>query len=74
VYTFLDPAEQSRAVVAGYIIGILVGCLIVFFIVHFVIKFRRWLTEDKLHKTGKFSLNTRDRSGDVERAEFRHEK
>jgi hypothetical protein len=74
VYSFLDPAKQSRGVVAGYIIGILVGCLIVFFIVHFVIKLRRWVTEDKMHKTGKFSLHTRDRSDDVEKADLHVEK
>jgi hypothetical protein len=58
VYSFLDTRLHRRSIVAAYIIGILVGTVIMFFIVHFLIKLRRWLTEDKMGRTGIFSSRT----------------
>jgi hypothetical protein len=55
VYAFLDRQIHSQGVIAGYVIGILVGAIIMFFIVHFLIKLRRWITEDKMGMTGRFS-------------------
>ncbi|KAF2436398.1 hypothetical protein EJ08DRAFT_578633 [Tothia fuscella] len=73
VYSFLDPKNHSRGVIAGYIIGILVGTIIVFFIVHFVIKGRRWVIEEKMGKRGKFTLG-RVSGEDIERADVYVEK
>ncbi|KAF2268844.1 hypothetical protein CC78DRAFT_565284 [Lojkania enalia] len=55
VYDFLDSRTNSQGIVAGYIIGILAAAIIVFLIVRYVIKFRVWITEQKLGKTGKFT-------------------
>jgi hypothetical protein len=54
VYSFLDDTKKGgRGRVAGYIIGILVAAIIVFIIVRYLILLRKWVTETKLHKTGK---------------------
>ncbi|KAE9980204.1 hypothetical protein EG328_000438 [Venturia inaequalis] len=55
VYDFLDETTHSKAIVAAYILGVLAAIIIIFVIVHFLIKFRRWLTEDKFGKRGRFS-------------------
>ncbi|KAI5467612.1 hypothetical protein BGZ63DRAFT_499378 [Mariannaea sp. PMI_226] len=56
VYSFLDYHHvKGRGIVAAYIMGILVGSVIIFCLVWCVIWFRRWLTETKLHKEGKFA-------------------
>lgn len=55
VYSFLDIQRHGSGVVAGYIIGILVASIVIFLIVHFVIWLRRWITETKMGKMGKFS-------------------
>lgn len=55
VYDFLDIQKHGSGVVAGYIIGILVGSVIIFLIIHYLILLRKWITETKMHKMGKFS-------------------
>ncbi|TID17093.1 hypothetical protein E2P81_ATG09648 [Venturia nashicola] len=67
VYDFLDETTHSKGIVAGYIMGILAAIIIVFVLVHFVIRFRRWLTEDKLGKRGRFSSRQAYVPNDVER-------
>jgi hypothetical protein len=54
VYDFLDIQKHGRGVVAGYIIAILVGSVLIFVIVHYLIWLRKWITETKMHKMGKF--------------------
>ena len=55
VYDFLDIQEHGSGLVAGYIIGILVGAIVLFLIIRYVILLRKWVTESKMGKTGKFS-------------------
>ena len=59
VYNFLDIKEQGSGVVAGYIIGILVGAVVLFLIIRYLILLRKWITESKMGKAGKFSTSTR---------------
>ncbi|KAM7191775.1 hypothetical protein V8F20_009138 [Naviculisporaceae sp. PSN 640] len=58
-YDFLDPSKQ-RAWVAAYVFGIAVGGLLVFGIVTGMIWLRKWITEKKLGKTGKFAARNRN--------------
>jgi hypothetical protein len=53
-YDFLDPEEQG-GLVAAYVFGIAVGCLIVCWAVWGVIWLRKFVTERKLGKHGRFS-------------------
>ena len=55
VYDFLNIQEHGSGVVAGYIIGILVGAVVLFLIIRYLILLRKWITESKMGKTGKFS-------------------
>ncbi|KAK5663759.1 hypothetical protein OQA88_4190 [Cercophora sp. LCS_1] len=59
-YGFLDPGKQ-HAFVAAYVFGIAVGALIVFGVVWGLIWLRKWVTETKLGKTGKFAHESRSR-------------
>jgi len=52
-YSFLDPAKGG--IVAAYCFGIAVGGIIVFGVVWGLIRLRKWLTEEKLGRRGKFS-------------------
>lgn len=54
VYDFLNIQEHGSGVVAGYIIGILAGSVVLFLIVRYLILLRKWITESKMGKTGKF--------------------
>jgi hypothetical protein len=53
-YSFLDPGRQG-GLVAAYVFGIAVGCLIIFGVVWGIIWLRKYITETKLGKTGKFT-------------------
>ncbi|KAK5992472.1 hypothetical protein PT974_05879 [Cladobotryum mycophilum] len=65
-YSFLDyKAAHGRGYVAAYIIGIAAGIVIVFLIVRCLVWVRRWFTEKKLGKDGKFARQ-RDWSNDAE--------
>ncbi|CAK7226295.1 hypothetical protein SCUCBS95973_006152 [Sporothrix curviconia] len=56
VYSFLDPAQKGGSgLIAAYVFGIAVGCALVFAIVQGLIWVRRWVTETKLGKDGKFA-------------------
>ncbi|KAH6619728.1 hypothetical protein B0J18DRAFT_252557 [Chaetomium sp. MPI-SDFR-AT-0129] len=61
-YDFLDPSSQG-ALVAAYVFGIAVGCLVVFGVAWGVIWLRRYVTETKLGKQGKFSKRDRGYGG-----------
>lgn len=58
VYPFLNPSNGP--ILAGYIVGIAVAAVVIFSIVNCIIRGRKWLTERKLHKTGKFGVAGRD--------------
>ncbi|KAH6845319.1 hypothetical protein B0I37DRAFT_379787 [Chaetomium sp. MPI-CAGE-AT-0009] len=68
-YSFLD-SEKQGALVAAYVFGIAVGCIIVFGIVWGLIWLRRYVTETKLGKHGKFAKEGHGSSaeGDMEMA------
>ncbi|KAL1836733.1 hypothetical protein VTJ49DRAFT_4725 [Mycothermus thermophilus] len=68
-YNFLDPEEQG-ALVAAYVFGIAVGCLVLYAFAWGLVWLRRWVTETKLGKRGKFSK--RDQEA-VERGDVRGE-
>ncbi|CAK7246037.1 MAG: hypothetical protein STHCBS139747_007659 [Sporothrix thermara] len=56
VYSFLDPAQTGGpGLIAAYVFGIAVGCVLVFGAVQGLIWVRRWVTETKLGKKGKFA-------------------
>ncbi|CAK7209223.1 hypothetical protein SEUCBS140593_000425 [Sporothrix eucalyptigena] len=66
VYSFLDPAQKGGSgLIAAYVFGIAVGCAIVFAIVQGLIWVRRWVTETKLNKDGKFA-NADRQAADIE--------
>ncbi|KHN94563.1 FAR-17a/AIG1-like protein [Metarhizium album ARSEF 1941] len=63
-YSFLDhSAVGGRGYVAAYVVGIAVGVVVVFAIVWAAIRLRKWVTEVKLGRTGKFVV---ERRADVE--------
>ena len=53
-YDFLDPQKQGK-LVAAYVFGIAVGCILVFGLAWGAIWLRKFITETKLGKTGKFA-------------------
>lgn len=54
-YGFLDRDRVGGGgFVAAYVFGIAIGLVVVFSAVHGLILLRRWLTESKLGKQGKF--------------------
>ncbi|KAK3362653.1 hypothetical protein B0T25DRAFT_11725 [Lasiosphaeria hispida] len=71
-YDFLDPVKQG-AFVAAYVFGIAIGALIVFGVVWGLIWLRKYVTEKKLGKDGKFANKPRRSDGVVEpRVEMGH--
>lgn len=68
-YSFLN-AEKQHGLVAAYVFGIAVGALIVFGVVYGLVALRKWVTETKMRKHGKFAKQAPHRLGrDEERAE-----
>jgi hypothetical protein len=65
VYSFLDPAGGKGKVI-GYVFGILAAIIVIFCIVKLVIWGRKWLTEIKMGRTGKFHGGREMGHGDVE--------
>lgn len=65
VYDFLNIQKHGSGVVAGYIIGILVGAIVLFLIIRYLILLRKWITESKMGKLGKFST-VRPQDGHVQ--------
>ncbi|KXX78153.1 hypothetical protein MMYC01_204260 [Madurella mycetomatis] len=53
-YSFLDPGKQG-GLVAAYVFGIAAGCLLLFGFAWGVIWLRKYITETKLGKNGKFA-------------------
>lgn len=56
-YDFLDPDAQG-GLVAAYVLGVGVGCLVVFGLVWSAVWLRKYVTETKLRKNGKFAAVT----------------
>ena len=56
-YDFLDP-EKQHAWVAAYVFGIAVGCIILFGFAWGCVWLRRYVTETKLARHGKFASHT----------------
>ena len=71
-YDFLDPKAQG-ALVAAYVFGIAVGCLVVFGLAWGAIWLRKYVTETRLGKTGKFAKGGHEAgaAGDMEMAKPR---
>jgi hypothetical protein len=65
VYGFLDPSKGAGRT-AGYILGIAAGIIVVFLIVKGLMWMRKWFTETKLGRTGKFHDGRPLGTGDVE--------
>lgn len=71
VYSFLDPEEGGKGMVVGYVFGILAAIIVLFVLRQFAIKGRKWLTEVKWQKEGKFHGGRSKSQGDVEFGEQR---
>lgn len=54
-YPFLDPDENGRGVLAGYILGIAVAALVFYGVAKGIVWVRQWLTERVLGMDGKFA-------------------
>jgi hypothetical protein len=65
VYGFLDPADGKGKLV-GYVFGILAGVIVIFLIVQGVIWLRKWLTEKKWGREGKFHGGRAKGQGDAD--------
>ncbi|KAB5578671.1 hypothetical protein GE09DRAFT_953105 [Coniochaeta sp. 2T2.1] len=63
VYSFLDPGENGKGAVVGYVFGIAVACLVVFWVAWGLIWVRRWVTEVKMGRRGKFARRDAARGG-----------
>jgi hypothetical protein len=65
-YSFLDPGKQG-GLVAAYVFGIAIGGLLAFGFAWGVVWVRRWVTETKLGRKGKFSRRDKEavERGDV---------
>lgn len=77
VYRFLNPAPKLLNangeniggvgnLVAAYVVGIAVGIIAIFCIVKRTIRVRRWVTEVKLGRTGKFCAGRGESKGALE--------
>lgn len=65
-YSFLDHDKVGgRGYVAAYVVGIAVGIVVIFVVVWGVVWLRRWVSEVKLGKMGKF-VDERRADVDVE--------
>jgi hypothetical protein len=54
VYSFLNPAEARNGLVAAYVFGIAVAICIIFAVVRGLVAARKWVTEEKMGRLGKF--------------------
>jgi hypothetical protein len=54
VYGFLDPSSGHGGRTAGFVLGIAGGIIIIFLATKFLIWGRKWVTEKKWNRTGKF--------------------
>jgi uncharacterized membrane protein len=54
VYSFLDPSGGHAGKTAGFILGIAAGIVVIFSITKFLVWGRKWVTEKKWNRAGKF--------------------
>lgn len=66
VYSFLDPRNGHRAKTVGYILGIAAGIIVIFCIVKGLVWLRKWVTEKRMGRDGKFHGGRAKGQGDVE--------
>lgn len=59
VYSFLDPRVQRNGLVAAYVFGIAAAIVVIFCIVKGLVHFRKWVTESKMGRKGKFAHGRR---------------
>lgn len=65
VYPFLDPSEGTGKLI-GYIFGILAGSIVIFVLRQLLVMLRKWVTETKMGREGKFHGGRTKAQGDVE--------
>jgi hypothetical protein len=65
VYGFLDPAEGGGKL-AGYIVGIAAAGVVIFALRQGLVWGRRWVTETKMGREGRFYAEREREQGDVE--------
>jgi hypothetical protein len=66
VYSFLDPSGGHSARTAGYILGIAAGIIVIYLITKGLVALRKWVTEKKMGRTGKFHGGRSMGQGDAE--------
>lgn len=68
VYSFLDPGVDGnhKTRVIGYIFGTLAAIIVIFVLVRYSVWLRKWITERKLDKIGKFHGGRGIQHGEVE--------
>lgn len=71
VYPFLDPSDGKGKLI-GYIFGILAACIVVFALRQGLVWLRKWVTEVKMDREGKFHGGRSKAQGDVEFESARH--
>lgn len=66
VYSFLDSSNGKSGIVTGYCFGIAIAICIIFCIIKGLYTLRKWATEKKMGKTGKFYAGRNMGAGEVE--------
>ncbi|KFY64234.1 hypothetical protein V496_03393 [Pseudogymnoascus sp. VKM F-4515 (FW-2607)] len=65
VYDFLDPGN-GRGALTGYVLGIAAGIVVIFLVVQGLVWLRKWATEKKLGREGRFHGGRAKAQGDAE--------
>ncbi|PQE23026.1 FAR-17a AIG1 protein [Rutstroemia sp. NJR-2017a WRK4] len=66
VYSFLNPAVAKNGMVAAYVFGIAVAICIIFAVVRGLVVARKWVTEEKMGRQGKFYGGRGMGTGEIE--------
>ena len=66
VYSFLDPGNGHKGRVVGYVFGIAAAIIVIFCLVKGILWFRKWVTERKWGRTGRFYKGRQMGNGEVE--------
>lgn len=65
MYDFLDPGN-GRGALTGYVLGIAAGIVVIFLVVQGLVWLRKWATEKKLGREGRFHGGRAKAQGDAE--------
>lgn len=65
MYSFLDPGN-GKGMLAGYVLGIAAGIIVIFLLVQGAVWLRKWGTETKMGREGRFHGGREKGHGDVE--------